>query len=90
MTPDTLERISSREAYPGPRLIAPGLFSPLRRLEDANKPYLIDIAQESFDAGHVVVNVPADGKSFSVSYVTADDESMRVTGSYGFKLNQNV
>ena len=89
VTPDTLERISSREAYPGPRLIAPGLFSPLRRLEDADKPYLIDIAQESFDAGHVVVNVPADGKSFSVSYVTADDESMRVTGSYGFKLHQN-
>ena len=89
VTSDTLERISSREAYPGPRLIAPGLFSPLRRIEDANKPYLPDIARESFDAGHVVVTVPADGKSYSVSYVTADDESMRVTGSYGFELQQN-
>lgn len=89
VTSDTLERISSREAYPGPRLIAPGLFSPLRRIEDANKPYLPDIARESFDAGHVVVTVPADGESYSVSYVTADDESMRVTGSYGFELQQN-
>ena len=44
---------------------------------------------KSVFAGHVVVTVPADRESYSVSYVTADDESMRVTGSYGFKLHQN-
>ena len=43
-----------------------------------------DIAPESFDAGHVVVAVAPGGKTYSVAYVTADDESMKVTGAYDF------
>ncbi len=85
VTSDTLERLSSREAYSGQRLIAPGLFSPMRRLEDMGKPFMSDIAPESFDAGHIVVTVSSGGGSYSVAYVTADDESMRVTGAYDFK-----
>ena len=84
MTADTLERISSRAAYPGPRLIAPGVFSPQRRFEDAGRPFLSDIAPEAFDAGHVVVTVAPGGATYTVAYVTADDESMKVTGAYDF------
>ena len=36
------------------------------------------------DAGHVVLNVAPGGKTYSIIYVTADDESMRVTGAYDF------
>lgn len=84
VTADTLERISSRAAYPGPRLIAPGVFSPQRRFEDAGRPFLADIAPEAFDAGHVVVTVAPGGATYTVAYVTADDESMKVTGAYDF------
>ena len=84
ITADTLSRLSSREAYPGPRLVAPGVFTPERRFEDAGKEFLADIARESFDAGHVVVTVAPGGATYSVAYVTADDESMKVTGAYDF------
>lgn len=84
MTSDTLERLASRKSYEGPRLIAPCVFSPERRLEDAGKAFLEDIAPESFDAGHVVLTVSPGGGGYSIAYVTADDESMRVTGAYEF------
>ena len=84
ITADTLERLASREAYPNPRLIAPAVFPPERRFEDAGKPFLSDIAPESFNAGHVVLTVAPGGATYSISYVTADDESMRVTGAYDF------
>ena len=84
VTADTLERLSSREAYPGPRLIAPGVFPPERRFKDAGKPFLSDIAPESFKAGHVVLTVAPGGATYSIAYVTADDESMKVTGAYDF------
>ena len=89
ITADTLANISDRTAYPGKRLVAPGVFSPLRRLEDAGKPFLADIAPESFAAGHVVLTVAPGGKTYSIAYVTADDESMKVTGAYDFASGGN-
>ena len=84
ITADTLERLSNREAYPDPRLIAPAVFPPERRFEDAGKPFLADIAPESFNAGHVVLTVAPGGATYNIAYVTADDESMKVTGAYDF------
>ena len=84
VTADTLERLSSREAYPDPRLIAPAVFPPERRFEDAGKPFLADLAPESFNAGHVVLTVAPGGATYNIAYVTADDESMKVTGAYDF------
>ena len=80
----TLERLADRSIYPGPRLIAPGVFTPLKRLEMASKPFLADIAPESFEAGHMVLTVAPGGRTYSYAYVTADDESMKVTGAYDF------
>ena len=84
ITADSLTRLSDRAAYPGPRLIAPAVFSPERRFEDEGKPFVRDIAPEAFDAGHVVLNVAPGGNTYTVAYVTADDESMKVTGAYDF------
>ena len=84
ITADSLARISDRAAYPGPRLIAPGVFSPERRFEDEGKDFVRDIAPEAFDAGHVVLNVAPGGKTYTIAYVTADNESMKVTGAYDF------
>lgn len=80
----TLERLADRSTYPGPRLIAPGVFTPLKRFEMADKSFLSDIAPESFEAGHVVLTVAPGGKTYRLAYVTADDESMKVTGAYDF------
>ena len=84
VTADTLERLASRETYPAPRLIAPAVFPPERRFEDAGKPFLADIASESFNAGHMVLTVAPGGATYRLAYVTADDESMKVTGAYDF------
>ena len=84
MTTDALENMCDRSAYPGPRLVAPNVFTPVRRIEDAEHSYLADIAPESFKAGHVVLTVAPDGATYSLAYVTADDESMKVTGAYDF------
>jgi len=84
LTKDTLSRISDRSAYAGPRLVAPGVFPPERRFADEGEAFVRDIAPEAFDAGHVVLNVAPGGNAYSVAYVTADDESMKVTGAYDF------
>ena len=72
------------------RLVAPGVFPPERRMADAGKPFMADVARESFDAGHVVVTVAPGGGTYTVAYVTADDESMRVTGAYDFRSGNNA
>ena len=84
ITSDTLSNLSDRAVYPGDRLIAAGVFSPERRLEDAGKPFVADIAPEACQAGHVVMTVAPGGATYSIAYVTADDESMKVTGAYDF------
>jgi hypothetical protein len=83
--PAVLARLSDRSLYPGDRLICPTVFPPRRQQSDAGKPWMKDIAPESFDAGHVVIDVPPGGETFSVSYLTADDESMRVKARYTFR-----
>ena len=90
MTSDTLERLSDRKAYPGPRLVAPVVFPPVRRAEDAGRDYMRDIAPESFDAGHVVLNVAPGGKTYTVGYLMAGDESMTVRGAYDFKAGRRA
>ncbi|MBR4614516.1 MAG: MBL fold metallo-hydrolase, partial [Kiritimatiellae bacterium] len=84
MTADALENVCSRSIYQGPRMVAPTVFTPARRIEDAGRPHLADIAPESFEAGHVVLTVAPGGETYSIVYVTADDESMMITGAYDF------
>lgn len=84
-TADSLARISDRAAYPGDRLIAPGVFPAERRWEDQGQPFLKDIAPESFACGHMVFDVPPGGKDYTLTYLSADDESMKVAGVYRFQ-----
>ena len=87
-TDDTLERLVSRETYPGERLVCPELMPLERRLsmqEKGRTPLLDDVAPASFDAGHVVLTVEKGGKEYSISYITAADESMTVRSVMHFK-----
>ena len=80
-----LERIADRYIYPGDRIVCPGIFPKERREEDAGKEWLSVVKDSSFDGGHVVLDVPAGGKDYSITYLTAADESMRVLSVMNFK-----
>ena len=88
-TDDTLERITDRNTYPGDRLVCPA-FMPLARRTtlDVNgqAALLDDVNPASFEPGHVVLTVERGGRRYSVSYVTAEDESMRVRSVMRFKV----
>lgn len=83
-TADTMARICSRANYPGERLVAPGIFPAERQIEDAKAPWLADVAPEAFRGAHVVLTVAPGGKTYTVAFVTARDESMKVVGARDF------
>lgn len=80
-----MERLTDRSLYPGDRIICPGIFPAERLEEDKGKPFLDDIEPSAFDGGHVVITVERGGDEYSVSYLTADDESMTVVSSMNFR-----
>ena len=83
--PSVMERFYNRNLYPGERIVCPTVFPAERRAEDAGQPWLDILNPSSFDAGHVIVNVEEGGKDYSVTYLTADDESMTVKSVMRFK-----
>ena len=87
---DVMARLADRSLYPGERLLCPTVFPASRQKADANSPWIGDVAPASFGAGHVVIDVPPGGETFSVCYLTAEDESMVVTARYDFKTEEGL
>ncbi len=83
--PQCLELVSDRSIYPGDRVVCPTIMPPERRAKDGDAEWTKDIAPASYEGGHVVVNVEKGGRRFSVSYLTAADESMTVRSVMNFK-----
>ena len=82
---DALQRICDRKNYAGPRTVFPTVFADCRVAQAQGKPYLADIAPETFGKGcHVVFTVPQGGKTYSVTCIDAVDEDMRIKGEYHF------
>ena len=79
-------RLADRAIYPGERVICPGVFPKSRREEDAGKPWTKDVVPASYDCGHIVLDVPPGGKDYTISYLTADDESMTVKSVMKFTV----
>lgn len=75
---DTMNRLSSREAYEGPRTILPGMLPGGRRERDAAEPYLADVPPEVDTPAHIVVDVPPGGETYHVACLDASDDRMRV------------
>lgn len=71
-----MERLADRSIYPGDRVICPGIFPRERVDEDAGKAFLRDIQAAAFTGGHIVLNVEKGGRRYSITYLSADDESM--------------
>lgn len=74
----TMTRLADRSLYDGDRLLCPGILTKERRARDAQRPWLTDVPEACYEGAHIVVDVPPGGKEFSVSFVSAADESMRV------------
>lgn len=84
VTCDTMRRLSDRNAYPGDRVLAPGILSKERRVEDYGEDWMQDVAQGVFEGAHVIVDVAPGGGRYSVITVSAKDESMTVTSDMEF------
>ncbi len=83
--PPCMELLSDRSIYPGSRIICPTIMPAERREKDGDAAWMKDVAPESYDGGHVVVNVEKGGRRYSVSWLTAADESMTVRSVLHFK-----
>jgi hypothetical protein len=82
---EVMERLSDRSIYPDERLHFPTVFPDERRKAAEGKPFLADIAPETFGLGaHVVVTVPSGGETFKISCLSPADESMTIMGEYLF------
>ncbi|MBR4756786.1 MAG: MBL fold metallo-hydrolase [Bacteroidales bacterium] len=80
-----MARIADQSLYPGERIVCPGMFPKERREEDAGKSWMGIINESSFEGGHVVLDVQEGGKDYSITYLTAADESMTVKSVMNFK-----
>ena len=70
-----MDIVADRSIYPGERIICPTMMPAERRAEDAGKAWMNDVAKASYEGGHVVAK---GGKTYTVSYLSAQDESMTV------------
>ena len=77
--------LTDRSIYPDERYICPTIISESRRKQDGDKEWLKDIPKETYTGCHVVLTVEPGGERYSISFVTAEDESMRVKSVLRFK-----
>ncbi len=83
--PPCMELLADRSIYPEDRIICPTIMPVERRAKDGDAQWMKDVSTDSYEGGHVVVNVEKGGKRYSVSYLTAQDESMTVRSVMHFK-----
>ena len=70
-----LVNMSSRELYPGDRVILPGYLPEVKRREYAGRNFMRDFLPVQ---GHSVIKVAPGGKTFRLFVLDSTDESMRV------------
>jgi len=75
----TLRTMSSKELYPGERLIIP------THIPEISKTYLGEsrVKQLSGEGGHAVIKITHGGEKFKVFLLTTEDESMQVKSVFG-------
>ena len=76
----TLERMTSRNFYPGERTIAYGQIPYFKKGAYADRAFMRDIAPE----GHAVIKVNPGGFAYRLYTLTTEDESMRIVGTKDF------
>ena len=84
--PEVMGRVCDRSLYPGERIVCPGIMPKERRDTDSSCTWMKDVSDSSFEGGHVVLNVEKGGEEYSITYLTAEDESMTVRSVMKFKV----
>ena len=85
VTEDTLTTLSDRSLYPGDRMILPTVFPKERLAEDAGRAYLADIPEAvRNDGAHIVLTVPAGGRTYTMTCLDPSDKELRVKAEYAF------
>ena len=85
VTDDSASRLADRSLYSGARTILP-TYMPLNRPETPDgRAYLSDVPKVVQDTPcHLVIDVPPGGESYTVTCVSAADETARVLARFGF------
>lgn len=75
----TLRTMTSKELYPGERLIIP------TNIPEISKTYIGEnnVSKLTGDGGHVVIKVNPGGKKFNIFLLTTEDESMQIKSIFG-------
>ena len=84
VTDDTMTRLADRSAYPGDRLICPGIMTAERRRAEGDRPWMKDVPKAVYDGAHIVLTVPPGGETYSLAFLDARDEGMKVVDELGF------
>ena len=82
-----MRRMSSVKS---PCLYVPGYFAKRRREEEASEAWMKDIAPETYDGVHSVIDVAPDGKTYRLMIVDAHDEKGTILGAYDFETRKKV
>ena len=85
---DTMKRLSDRTIYPGDRYLCPTIMPKERRDTDGGKDWMKDVVPETYTGCHVVLNVDKSGKRYSLSFISAEDESMVVKSVLKFRTKR--
>ena len=87
LSDDSMSTMCDRSLYPGDRLVCPGMMAPQvrARMEKTGPAWLKDVPAPVFEGAHIVIDVPPGGEEYSLSFVTARDESMSVRSVLHFK-----
>ncbi len=83
-----MARLADKTIYPGERIVCPGIMPAERRKEDSGATWTDVVNKASHEGGHVVLNVEKGGKDYSVTYLTAEDESMVVRSVMRFRTEE--
>ena len=78
VTDDTMTRLADRAAYPGERLICPGVMPAERRRAEGGRAWMKDVPEAVYEGAHIVLSVPPGGDCYSLSFIDAANEDMTV------------
>ena len=84
----TMTRLADRSLYEGDRLLCPGILTKERRARDKDRPWMKDVPSGTYEGAHVVIDVPPGGETFTLSLVSAADETMRVVSEINLKTRK--
>jgi len=89
-TADSIERLDDRNGYADERVLYAGIYPFERRTEDDGKPWQRIVDPACFEGSHIVLDVEPSGKKFSITTISACDESMTIRTHRVFKTMQKL